>query len=235
MKPIATQSGVHAVGMGARVEQRAHARAVAIARLEQALVRRRRALRVRRAAIVGGPLVALVAVVAVGAQWKPAPSIVAEPRWEAATVPSRDEARTRRPDAPVAVGGLADAPVAGPAPASAAEAPSPAEIAARVPVRSSADHGAHETARRPELAAQNDRFAQAMAAKQRGDVARAVALLETLVQTYPSGPLKQSALAEEMRLLAHAQPARAAEVAEAYVRLYPSGFARAEALRILGR
>jgi ferric-dicitrate binding protein FerR (iron transport regulator) len=83
------------------------------------------------------------------------------------------------------------------------------------------------------LAAQNDLFAQAIAAKRRGDAASALAILDRLLARYPGGPLAETAAVERMRLLRTSDPARAASAARAYLARYPIGFAHAEADAIL--
>jgi len=79
------------------------------------------------------------------------------------------------------------------------------------------------------LADQNDLFARAVAAKQRGDASSALEAFDRFLDKYPSGPLTESAAVERMRLLAATSPARGAEAAGDYLSRYPRGFARAEA------
>jgi len=83
-----------------------------------------------------------------------------------------------------------------------------------------------------ELAAQNDVFAQATAAKNGGDVSGAIAGYERYLVKYPGGPLAESATVERMRLLASIDSRRAAVAAKAYLARYPNGFARDEAERL---
>ncbi|MGH7434596.1 MAG: FecR domain-containing protein [Polyangiaceae bacterium] len=91
------------------------------------------------------------------------------------------------------------------------------------------------TVQRPsDLANQNDLFARASAAKQRGDVQGALSEFERLLSRYPSGPLAESACAERMRLLRAFDPVRARGAADDYVARYPKGFARGEAEAITG-
>lgn len=80
-----------------------------------------------------------------------------------------------------------------------------------------------------ELAAQNDLFAVANAAKRRGDAPAALAGYERFLARYPGSALAESATVERMRLLAATDRARGAVAAKAYLARYPSGFARAEA------
>jgi ferric-dicitrate binding protein FerR (iron transport regulator) len=83
------------------------------------------------------------------------------------------------------------------------------------------------------LAAQNDLFAQAIAARRRGDAANALSILDRLLARYPRGPLTESATVERMRLLRASDPERAASAARTYLARYPAGFAHAEADAIL--
>lgn len=79
------------------------------------------------------------------------------------------------------------------------------------------------------LAEQNDLFAEAMRAKRGGDLAGALATLDRLRSSYPTGPLAESAAAERMRILATTEPARARAAAREYLSHHPRGFARTEA------
>lgn len=85
-----------------------------------------------------------------------------------------------------------------------------------------------------DLAEQNRLFADAMAAKRRGDAPAALLALDRLAAAYPQGPLAESAAVERMRILAASEPARGAEAARAYLARHPNGYARAEAQRLLG-
>ena len=93
--------------------------------------------------------------------------------------------------------------------------------------------GVHSSAAAPEasshLAAQNDLFDEAMRLKRGGDAGAAVAKLDRLLASYPSGPLAESASAERMRLLVATDKTRASAAAREYLRRHPRGFARAEA------
>ncbi|HEX8791845.1 MAG TPA: FecR domain-containing protein [Polyangiaceae bacterium] len=84
------------------------------------------------------------------------------------------------------------------------------------------------------LGEQNDMFADAMAAKRRGDSGEALADFDRFLARYPASPLAESATVERMRLLRGADPGRAAVAARQYLGRYPNGFARAEAETILG-
>jgi hypothetical protein len=83
------------------------------------------------------------------------------------------------------------------------------------------------------LAEQNDLFAEAAAAKRRGDVAGAVAAFDRLLDKYPACPLAEGASVERMRLLRGTAPGRAGVLAQQYLARYPRGFARAEAEAIV--
>jgi hypothetical protein len=80
-----------------------------------------------------------------------------------------------------------------------------------------------------ELAAQNDAFALATAARRAGQLTAAVTQLETLLARYPRGPLAEDAMAERMKLLRSVDAARAQAAARGYLARYPRGFARADA------
>lgn len=79
------------------------------------------------------------------------------------------------------------------------------------------------------LAEQNDIFDEAMRMKRQGDTGAALASLDRLLTSYPSGPLSESASAERMRLLARTDKTAASAAASEYLRRHPRGFARAEA------
>lgn len=83
------------------------------------------------------------------------------------------------------------------------------------------------------LGEQNDRFAEAVAARRRGDAQAAVAAFDRFLSRYPSSPLVESATVERVRALAAIDPSRAASAARAYLAGYPEGFARAEAEAIV--
>jgi hypothetical protein len=83
------------------------------------------------------------------------------------------------------------------------------------------------------LGEQNDMFADAMAAKRRGDVGEAIAAFDRFLARYPASPLAESAMVERMRLLRGADSARTPTAARQYLARYPNGFARAEAEAIL--
>ena len=79
------------------------------------------------------------------------------------------------------------------------------------------------------LGEQNDLFAQAIAAKRRGDAGGAIAGFDRFLARYPGSPLAESATVERMRLLRASDPSRAVASAKAYLARYPRGFAHAEA------
>jgi ferric-dicitrate binding protein FerR (iron transport regulator) len=83
------------------------------------------------------------------------------------------------------------------------------------------------------LARQNDLFAEAVAARQRGDVAGALRAYQELLKRFPESPLVENALAERMRLLLPGDAASAREEARRYLLRYPRGFAAEEASRVL--
>ncbi len=119
------------------------------------------------------------------------------------------------------------------APASAlAVDPPPAVTSARPIVQATAPKRTNVAS--SDLAEQNRIFADAMAAKRRGDAPAALAALDRLASAYPQGPLAESAAVERMRILAASEPARGAEAARAYLSRYPDGYARAEAQHLLG-
>jgi hypothetical protein len=83
---------------------------------------------------------------------------------------------------------------------------------------------------RMDLANQNALFTEAKQARASGDQARAVDLLNELVQRFPGAPLAEDAHVEIFRAIAQAgDRAGAARAARRYLTLYPGGFARDEA------
>jgi hypothetical protein len=153
-----------------------------------------------------------------------------------ATCPTTARAPSRSADAGLAVAPPSSpgaAPSASPRPAPAPEAPpSPVASAAAAP----GPHGAappgappREGAPSTALAEQNRLFAEATAARRRGDAAAAIAAYERLVARHPGGSLAEAAAVERMRLLAQADRPRAREAARAYLARHPNGYARAEA------
>lgn len=80
-----------------------------------------------------------------------------------------------------------------------------------------------------ELAAQNQLFAEATAAKRRGNVAAAIAGYDQFLARYPSSSLAETAAVERLRLLVASDRTRAVDAARTYLLRYPNGFAREEA------
>jgi ferric-dicitrate binding protein FerR (iron transport regulator) len=104
-----------------------------------------------------------------------------------------------------------------------------------------ASAGAHDHLDRPEkvdpsstLAAQNDAFSRAVAAKRRGAADEALASFDRFLVQYPGSPLAESALVEKMRLLSSRDRKSASSLARQYLASYPAGFARAEAESLSG-
>jgi hypothetical protein len=79
------------------------------------------------------------------------------------------------------------------------------------------------------LEAQNDLFSQAVRAKRGGQVGLASRLFDRFVRTYPKSSLIESALVQQMRLLAEIDSDAAAAVAASYLARFPDGVARNEA------
>jgi len=84
-----------------------------------------------------------------------------------------------------------------------------------------------------DLAAQNDLFSAAVAARRAGQTGRALDLYQQLVDRFPESSLVEGALAARMRLLAERRDGRAAPAAAAYLAHFPDGFARTEARALL--
>jgi ferric-dicitrate binding protein FerR (iron transport regulator) len=108
-----------------------------------------------------------------------------------------------------------------------------APVTVRASSGSSTAHGSGSASPASSLAEQNDMFADAMAAKRRGDTAEALADFDRFLARYPGSPLAESATVERMRLLRGADSVRAPAAARQYLGRYPNGFARAEAEAIL--
>jgi outer membrane protein assembly factor BamD (BamD/ComL family) len=83
------------------------------------------------------------------------------------------------------------------------------------------------------LADENNLFAQALAAKRRGDLRGALAAFERFVARFPDAALAESAYVERMRLLRVLAMPRAVAAAREYTTIYPGGFARSEAEAIV--
>jgi outer membrane protein assembly factor BamD (BamD/ComL family) len=81
-----------------------------------------------------------------------------------------------------------------------------------------------------ELGDQNRLFGEAMRARERGERAEAVRMLEDFVRRYPASPLAQDAYVERFRAAAQlGDSAGAARAAREYLARYRDGFAREEA------
>jgi len=128
--------------------------------------------------------------------------LTAGQRWPADCSAARPTARAVRPARSVA---------------SPPRAPEPVEEPAAAVVSAS------------DLAAQNDGFARAVAAKNRGASREALADFDNFVNRFPSSQLLESALVERMRLLHALDRSRAREAARQYLTKFPAGFAHAEA------
>lgn len=114
--------------------------------------------------------------------------------------------------------------------------PAPSPVTSATSVSSAPTAGAAApTVSSSELAAQNALYADAMAAKRRGDARAAVAALDVLVERHPGSPLREAAEAERMKLLSTYDPTRAAVAARGYAARYPNGFAAADARGVLDR
>lgn len=109
-----------------------------------------------------------------------------------------------------------------------------AAVAVRPSSGSPVAHGPSSPAPASTLGEQNDMFADAMAAKRRGDMGEALGDFDRFLARYPASPLAESATVERMRLLRSADPGRASTAARQYLGRYPNGFARAEAESMLG-
>ncbi len=76
------------------------------------------------------------------------------------------------------------------------------------------------------LAEENRRFAEVLQARQAGNSARGLELLELLRQDFPRGHLEEDVAAEELRLLSGQAPLRAQRAAKLYLKRFPRGYAR---------
>jgi len=123
---------------------------------------------------------------------------------------------------PVAEAPRAPAVKAKAAPAPVAELPAVVHGAPETPAPAAAQEADSR------LTEQNDLYAEATAAKKRGDAGRSLALYEKLLQRFPRGPLAESADVERIRLLKRADPERARELARRHVDRYRDGIASAE-------
>jgi hypothetical protein len=99
--------------------------------------------------------------------------------------------------------------------------------AAAAPARAGAGAGA--TAGASSLVEQNNLFSEALAFKNGGQHAAAVAAFERFMARYPSSNLAENAAVERMKLLLADDPPRGVAAARQYLRRYPNGFAQADA------
>ena len=144
-------------------------------------------------------------------------------QWPAPCVPAPAETGTER------VVGVASAPPTTPS-APAPTAPSSAPPPSSAPLSAVAPAGSAPLSK---LAASNELFASAQAARRRGDPRAAVGLFEKLIADYPSSPIVESATVERMRTLDPIDRARSVAAARDYLARFPHGFARGEAEAIV--
>lgn len=83
------------------------------------------------------------------------------------------------------------------------------------------------------LTEQNTLFAEAVAARQRGEVDRALAGYARIAERFPASALAESALLARVRLLAQRDGASARSEAERFLGRYPHSFARREVEALL--
>lgn len=139
-------------------------------------------------------------------------------------------------EARVAAGEQWPPPCATPAspggPTSALPEPSPVPSAQPAGIGSRAT-APSATAPASKLAAANELFAKAEAARKSGDARGAVVLFDRLLVEHPSSPIAEHATVERMRALDQFDRDRAVTAAREYLARYPRGFARAEAEAIV--
>ncbi len=139
-------------------------------------------------------------------------------------------------EARVAAGGVWPAPCA-PSPGESVQLPVPPPASA--PTAPTAQPSVGATSSVPpagpasQLAAANELFGKAEAARKSGDARGSVALFDRLLAEYPSSPLVEHATVERMRALDQSDPKRAVAAARDYLARYPHGFARSEAEAIV--
>ncbi len=109
----------------------------------------------------------------------------------------------------------------------------PAVPAAPAPATRSAPVGPPGAPSSSTLAAANELFERAEAARKGGDPRGAVVLFDRLLVQYPSSPLVEHATVERMRALDATDRSRAVAASREYLARFPRGFARAEAEAIL--
>jgi hypothetical protein len=79
---------------------------------------------------------------------------------------------------------------------------------------------------------ENDLFAEAVRARNAGELDRAAATFGRLIDEHPQSPLVESAMVQRMRLLESVDRAASVTLAHAYLARFPSGVARPEAARL---
>jgi hypothetical protein len=79
------------------------------------------------------------------------------------------------------------------------------------------------------LVEQNNLFSEALAYKNGGQHAAAIAAFERFLAKYPSSNLAENAAVERMKLLLADDPPRGVAAARQYLRRYPNGFAQSDA------
>jgi hypothetical protein len=123
-----------------------------------------------------------------------------------------------------------------PSAATLASQPAPPKQSDRT-VSVTPERDATEPSQRPakeasSIAQQNELFAEATAARQQGDSARAVSSFEQLIARYPGSPLAESAAVQRMVLLAGMNPAAGRSAARQYLARYPQGYAKNDAEKL---
>ena len=136
-----------------------------------------------------------------------------------------------------AASAVASAAFAGRMPPSVAPSPAPPAVAPPLPAPPvvAPPAAVAPVAASSDLAAQNALFAEASAARRRGDTAAALVAYDRLAARYPLSPLAENAYVERMRLLATTDARRGAEAAGVYLARYPRGFARTEAQDLVAK
>lgn len=155
--------------------------------------------------------------------------VLTDGSWPAECKPGAPPARLLMAPAPPTSRASVISPGAPHSATAASAAPPPARIAAPPPAAANPTTHAEADS---QLAAQTALFADATAARRRGDVARAIDGYESLYRKHPSSPLAESAMVERMRLLAAHDRRLARVAAREYLARYPGGFAREEAVRV---
>jgi hypothetical protein len=111
----------------------------------------------------------------------------------------------------------------------------PAQVARAASAPEAPVEAAPPAVRASSLAAENDLFAKAVAAKKQGRLDEAARLFGELATGHPGSPLVESALVQRMKILSTIEPAAGSRAAAAYLARYPGGFARAEAQALVQR